>query len=456
MNMPNDINVISQILKNILSTKEPWYTWKGFCVHSIQMLVETWVVLHFFNPFDIVFPWYFLIVVIPWLIYVIIFLIKRSWLDVETSRRMNVVFAYNLQNIEDDRFQIRYDRFIESLRNKINFYELGHLLKIISKPIDIKFPDNTTAEVKTRLGLLAGSTLLVHGYAVRKRGKIEFLTKFSYEFFRPKSIVEENAKEIFSGMINHGLRGRFFGLGNLDKFSIDIDQDIIGENSLAAVIFILGLTAASCNNIDKTIQLFEAFRDIYANADLLTKKAMGPARSIIDPILVKAYAISSLELIRKGDYKNAHQCCMKAIPMATDVSVYDLCIKMAYCCEKINDRPGAKKNNDIARKSANKNQYAHIINDAYFLLDEGRYTDAINAYDSIPDYVDVSVNDVQMFLYNKYNETREPAFLFAEGYVVFRWKDRDNGRIILKEFLGKAEECGSKYSDLLIKSTKLI
>lgn len=166
-------------LKEILHPRNHWSTRRGFWPHSLRIfcvsfgLVATFLITLSAILSAIEVPtlktWlsqntlYFLLSPLATVsVYWIIFWLGRTWWKIVFSRKMNVVFAHNLECAPE--FVTRYDELIEDLRNQLRESNLGGEINIQKKPPDIHFKNRTAAEAKTQLGL-HGSTLLIWGHS---------------------------------------------------------------------------------------------------------------------------------------------------------------------------------------------------------------------------------------------------------------------------------------------------
>jgi len=448
--------------KEIITMKEPWNTKRGLIVWFFGILIYSLLVsitvtsFLFMIKFDLpLFEIFILILFSPVTLYLVFFLLHRSWMTVRFSKRFNIVLGYNLESVENiEKFIRKYNKFVKSLKNKINYHNFGYRIKLISRPADTSFRDNNVAELKTKLAL-EGATLVIWGYVIKSKRRLSFKTKFSYEFGRPYNFSADQAKKIFSKNIDKALKGGLFGLGD---YKFDIDGEIFGNNTLSTSLFILGCTATSYGDAKKTIFLLEGFKDLYGDADLMRKRDMGPALVKTNEILLSAYVYLSIKCF-KNSRKETEFLKYTRKALEIDPNDYRVNIMLAYYNEGKNIRNQAIFHNNRAANNSIEGIHDHIFNRAYFALTDGFYENAINLYKSIPIETKSNIVSIQGYFYDKFQGTKNPIFLFGEGYIVHRWRDvidvKKQGKKILREFIKRASGDKNKF-DVLLKEAQSI
>lgn len=444
-----------------LKPKGEWDSKNAFWIYVIWLSAFGTAIFTFIlksslrDVFPAVIPKYFYLspLLLP-LVYTIIFLIKRSWLDVLISKKANIVIAFNLSSCPE--FSKEYSNYINELRNKINNYELGDKVKIIEKPKDLEFDRHTAAEAKTKLSL-TGSTLLIWGSATKRNNKYKFNTKFSYEFLYPKNIREKDAQTFFNKIISKGLDG---GLYRPDNFEFSIDQDIFSDDTLAVSLFILGCTTASCGYHKQAMIFYEKFIEMYKKTDLIHKRKMGPALMIAKENLKRIrYYLIDLNLYNDKQGGNNPDKIKEDGEYLLNLDKYDYFgnLHMAYYYELVGDRILAKEYNDMAKLSSPKNFHNHLFNDAYFCISEGEYSKAIKKYGQIPLITNVNTGKIREYLFNRYKTSNNLAYLFADALVAIKWHSEVDGKKILKDLLKNEDFINSpEYSILKYEVIKLV
>lgn len=447
-------------LQDIFKLKEPWHTKKGLFIYSLYIFIFSLLMgvtiitaLKAINNIQQYLLLIFIIIVfIPAPLYLIFALLWRSWLQIRFSNKVNVVIAYNLLAIDYQKYIKRYNKFIEELKNKINYHGLGRYIKIIEKQIDISFPENAAAEAKTKLGLI-GSTLLIWGHVTKRKNKEIFFTKFSYEFSYPKWLRRDIARKIFVNIIEKGIEGGLFKLNR----NFTINADIFSDNTFSAILFILGCTTASCGNFKIAEMLFLSFKKQFQDEDIPRKRLMGPALVEVNEILNNIYELWAGKALFKKDFFAAKENLEKAYKINPDDYLTNCRLAYYYEIHK-KDRARAESFNKRAELRALRGFHLHRFNLAYFAISDKLYDKAIKIYEGIPDYTNFDVGAMQVLCHSIYEETKNAAFLFAEGYVVYRWKtdSEQEGRSILKDFIRIASTEINQFSYLINKANEII
>jgi len=96
------------------------------------------------------------------------------------------------------------------------------------------------------------------------------------------------------------------------------------------------------------------------------------------------------------------------------------------------------------------------IDVAFIRILQGNYSNAYKHYENLIKMKDIQFNPFEVieFLYNEYENSKEPALLYGSGILSFYWGDKELGKKDLKIFLKKSNDV--KYKKLRIKARKLI
>jgi len=332
-----------------------------------------------------------------------------------------------------------YDALINEVRNQIAEHNYSRSIKIIKKQEDVRFQNDAAAEAKTKYGL-PGATLLVWGYAKTERGRLKLETRFSYEFKDTKNKngnTEEKIKTIITRSFSQA-KGGF---------------RVTGEESLDLTwkpLFILGLSCISIGTrefIEKAINFFENIKIKYGNLPFGKEKySMVPAIKEINKILVDLYCTEM-------SWANPGSDDLRVLAnktLAIDSTNYWAFIALSFYYGDKKEMILAKEFNDKAKGVRPKKEWHTVFNEAYFKLLEKNFSDALELYKSIPENLGGNIDTlaIEQYLKKNFNETGETPFLFAEGLVAYKWRDENEGKNILKEFLS-SEEVISKESALL-------
>ncbi len=447
-----------EYLKELMPVLRPWNTWNGFlyrCIYSFFAIsvfdVAFAPLIHkIFHP-DLNYRIILFIIsyIVPFILYLVIFMINRSYkTKIVFSKKVNIVFAYNLQgNINQDKFNRKYEALIEQLTNEINISGLGNKIKIITCPPDVSFETHKAAEAKTMLGL-KGSTLLIWGHIVKEKGKYKFKTQLSYEFGRPHNLKEEEAKN----SVEHYIQ-TIIQKGLISSMKIEVDE--FNDRILPLIIFILGFSTFTLGLFDKSEIFLKAFKDLYSKSSILRKKNLSVALNEVNNFLITIY----FDKLNRFTYK-LPKTLDETKPIVDEIvnidnKNYGANIVLAYYFEEKGDRSNAMHFNEIASQNATKENYEHIFNQAYFALVSANYKLMIESYESVPDVFAVNVSPIISYLYRKYEKIRLPEYLFAEGYINYRWLSLKDGKSILRKFK-KIVKDDPKYTVLIEKANELL
>lgn len=421
---------LKEILKTFLTMPEPWNSWLGFgkrCIWGFALILIIFkTILHTENSTAL--KAYGLC----FFIYLIIFLLNRSYsFKIFTSKKTNLVIAYNTEGINQKKFNKKYQNLITELQNKLNFHNLAEKIKIITCPPDIKISGNNIAEAKALLGIY-GSTIVVWGYAAKENGKCVFNTKFSYEFGYPKKkLSRDDAKKIFSENIEKRIQK---GLS-----PIKINLDNFNEQLLPTVLYILGATTLTLDLYDNSEYFFTAFQEQYKKSDLMRKKQLSPTLIEVNDILRDIY----IAKIHENGQETKKYIDLILVLRPND---YDGNIAAAFYFEKKGNRDKALFHNEKAGLAANKRQHEYLFNNAYFALTRQKILEALTYYKKIPDETNTNTAGIIAFLDDALRQKTNPYFTFAIGYITYRWEDEKEGKLLLERFI-----TGNTFDDELLK-----
>lgn len=451
-----DKNPASYIEK-LLSIPEPFSLWSSFwkvCVYLFFII--TFLDILGADLFNKIFqpsieyriPIFIGTYLIPYGIYILFFIINRSYpLKIAFSGKTNLVIAYNTEVIHSKKFPERYKKFLASLRNEIGLHNLGDKIKIIACPTDIKIDSDNVAEAKTKIGL-RGATIVIWGDIQKSRGKYKFRTKYSYEFSYPRNVKTDREREAFKDQISHVI-----GKGVLPNFDVQIED--FAEDLAVVVLFILGITTFTMGIWDKTETFLNSFKEIFNELDILKKRDLSKALMEVNEILIRTHLMSITTAIENIDKTKNYE--LVRVPaekiLQINRSHYEAHLALAFYHENTNDRQLAIEHTKYAESNSKKKQHDYVFNYAYFALKDKDYKSMLEIYESMPDKINVKVLDICQDLNRLYEKTKDDGTIFAQGYLYFKWIDEDEGKKILRDFLGGT--C-SGDKDILIEKAKVI
>jgi hypothetical protein len=358
---------------------------------------------------------------IPFIVNLGFFVIYRfPALGVHFSGRTNLVFAYNLEGVDAEVFLKKYKTLIAEVKNEINSRNFGSKIKIIITPSNINLKEKTAAEAMVMLGLV-GSTLLIWGHATRhkKSKEIKFTTNFSYEFAYPRNQNAVQAKASAGSYLQELL-----SKGLISPVRMDTENFV--EQIIPSIFFFLGWTTFTMNLLDKSEDYLIAFKKYFNEVDILRQQELGATLVECNNMLYKIYKMKMPHIsseLRGLGLDKAEELSNKILEIRPED--YDANLSLAYICDLRKDYEGSHKYSEAAERHAPKGAHAHIFNNAYYAIGKKDYELALNIYDSIPLETDVITPDVSSYLNKKYSETKDPAYLFADGFVSYRWGDKE-------------------------------
>jgi hypothetical protein len=429
----------NRILEKFTDSLKEWDTWRGFrnicllgflLITAIDLSVARTINSIFQPPSEYRPILLVLSYIVPLVIYLAFFLVKRLYLKIFFSQKINVVFAYNLESLGYESFLAKYNQLINEIRNQINVHNLGNKIKVVICPPDVKLKENTAAEAKTQLGLL-GSTLLVWGYVAGSSKTYKFNTQFSYEFGYSRHIKKEDAKKSFSAFIQRILERGLFS-------SVKMNLENFNDQLLPTIYFILGASAFSLRIIDRAEILFQSFMKSYNDeTNILRKRDLGPALVEVNEFLVAIYLSKMGKLFYERDKKIDLLKDVADKIVAIDRANYDANLMLAFCHAEAGDFNRAEDYTRISESNSRRNQHGHLFNNAYFSLLKKEYSRAVSEYSLIPDSPAVLIPQITEYLGERYDATADPAMQFAYGFVNLKWGDKKEGVKYLRKFVKK-------------------
>lgn len=388
-----------------------------------------------------------ILILIPNLIFLVFWIAKRGYLYLSFSKKLNVVFALDLEQKSKSTTKV-YKETLEELKRRILENNLQDIIKISEKPKDTTFKSKTAAEAKTEMGL-PGSVLLIWGGITERSQRYKLF--FSYEFGYPGK-EQGYYQRVFNKKVDKVLAKNLWSYAGPDSV------EVIAQDFLEVVYFIFGLTMATIGNFDKSISLFENFLEEWRNlSDLVKKRNLGPASMEAKGILARTY-LNYAELGRyQGKYEKVNFYAQKAFDINYDQkSNYGACLFLAiYYEEELGDIEQAKKWIKKAEEIAPPRNELYRFGEAYFAINDYNFKLALEIYDEISRWThDTNYNEIRRSLFEKYGKTKNLGFLFAEIYIAYIFQNDDSyaGKGF-KKFIKQAEKNKDTY-DLLITKAK--
>lgn len=391
------------------------------------------------------------IIFIPNIIFLFLWCGRRTYLDLAFSRKLNVVFAIDLENNSKSAHKI-YKETLDNLRVKIIENNLEKIILIKEKPEDVSFKTKTAAEAKTQMGL-PGSVLLVWGSILENSKKFKIF--FSYEFGYPGK-EEEHYKNVFKKKVDKVLAQKLWSY--IGPQSIDL----LSDDFLEVSYFILGLSMASLGFFDKSIILFKNFiKNWKQSTNLIKKRSLGFAIKEAEEVLAKIYINYAELYLYKKNYEKVNEYAQYVLDIDYDNDInYSALLFLAISSEM--GEGNTEKAKEYSEKAENihpSKKGVHLFNKAYFSFKEYDFKSALDVYDQLAQWEHhINYNETRNILFKQWEKTCNLGLFFAEAFValVFQ-KDSVYGKKKLKEFIKRAEKSqdGKDYSVLITKAKDL-
>ena len=222
------------------------------------------------------------------------------------------------------------------------------------------------------------------------------------------------------------------------------DIEIISNNLFDIATYILALSLKIFGKLEESTNVFQNLHtDLKRRDDNLSNQ--------IVPHLINCYDILSIEhgLYRKN-YKKGINYCERILHL--NPNNFAAICNMALYQFHFGNKEVAHQYIDKLKELYPKSDHT-LIDVAFFRLIEKDYQSALRGYKKLKHkYRNVTFNvpEVVEFLDEQYNALKDPAFLFASGFLNCHYGDMQSGKNDFKDFLAKADQ---KEHEILIKET---
>ena len=223
------------------------------------------------------------------------------------------------------------------------------------------------------------------------------------------------------------------------------DIEIISNNLFDIATYILALSLKIFGKLNECTKLFEnLYDDLKRRNDNLSQQ--------IIPHLLNCYDILSIEhgLHRKNNNLGITYC--KKI-LKLDPHNFSALCNIAVFQFRIGQKDQAYKNIDKL-KEYHPNRDITIVDVAFFRILEKDYSSALRGYKKLKQKhrnISFNVTEVVEFLDEQYKELKDPAYLFASGFLNCNYGDMESGKKDFNYFLKKAN---TNTHQVLIKEAK--
>lgn len=422
-------------------------------IYNIHIFIFTTVFLGALLSFNLIATSYIIyIIFIPNFIFLLVWSVRRSYLDVVFSKKLNVVFAVDLKDKDVNTHKI-YREAIANLKSKIIENNLENIIVVREKPDDITFKSKTAAEAKITMGL-PGSVLLIWGNVMET--SLRFKLFFSYEFGYPGK-EKEYHKKIFSQKIDKLLAQKIWAYGGPESI------ELLSQNFLEISYFIFGLTMASLGKFEDSVILFNNLLEEWKKlTDLVKKRNLGSAIKEAEGVLTKIYSYYATVYSLNEDYEKMKIYAEKVLRLDYDVKMnYSAYLWLAVYYEiMMDDEKKAMEYNEKALLICPPRSEHCLFNKAYFFINHHDFESAMEVYKKLSQWDhQTNYNQMRNFLFKKYERTGNLGFLFVEAFIVLIFQeDKIFGKRKLKEFIKKAKKSKDSidYSILIKEANSLI
>lgn len=438
---------------SILKIKEfinEWDTKRGlfYNIHIFFITSSILVILISFDLISTSVAKYILL--LPNFIFLTLWILRRSYLSLSFSKKLNVVFALNLEDKSKNTLKI-YKEIIQELKMKILENNLEDSIEIREKPRDIKFKNKNAAEAKVQMGL-PGSVLLIWGGITE--GSQKYKLFFSYEFGYPGK-KEEYFKAIFDKKVDKVLAKKLWSY-NINSIE-GLSQDF-----LEVIYYILALTMATVNS-EKSVILSENFiKEWKKSNDFIKKRNLGPALVEIERILANIYLNYARLYYDEKNYDKIAVYAKKVLDINYDdkINYYAWLLLAIYYEEGMGDTINSKKCVEEARNIHPSRHEQYRFDDAYFAINDEDFKLFLEIYEELTKWDhDTNYSQIRDSLFRKYKKTENLGFFFAEIYIAYIFQgDKPYGKKKFKKFIKKAEKSKSNidYSLLISKAKEIL
>ncbi len=225
------------------------------------------------------------------------------------------------------------------------------------------------------------------------------------------------------------------------------DVNIISNNIFALSMYTVALTLKIYGKIDKSIDLFEKL------LNLLLSSKDDFSKHVIFHLMNCYYLVVVDEGVGRKNFRKGIDFCLKMLKFENN-NLFALA-NVATFQYKLGEKEDAEKNVELMLELYPKNSSTEI-DVAFIRILQGNYSNAYKHYENLIKMKDIQFNPFEVieFLYNEYENSKEPALLYGSGILSFYWGDKELGKKDLKIFLKKSNDV--KYKKLRIKARKLI
>jgi hypothetical protein len=238
----------------------------------------------------------------------------------------------------------------------------------------------------------------------------------------------------------------------------EMDDVLLAEESFLAISFILGRISASYPDREKTVVLLKTFLRLYRELRVgdSGRELLNAAYNEANQILTIIFRNKCLELSHERDWQELQQAAQELIELDNQRAAYVGYCNLSLAKWYLGDREGAIEATNEAANYSERRDAVHRLNKAYFSFIDGDYERGLKIYEGINQNADVNAAYLVHNLLETYDNTKDPAFMFAAGYALKKFSEvPEDGIEYLRRFLKRTNGTES-YDCLREKADEIV
>lgn len=378
-------------------------------------------------------------------IWILLWIIKSGRFVFPTSKYL-IAFCIKA----DDKARVHYKKVFDKLQKELDTFNLSKSIKILNISPDIV--SNRKQAEKYRETQNVDLVVWGNAHSETHNGKDIVNFALSYTF-----------------RLNEALRAKMT-LFSLDftlvvgtrDWTIKLDNTLFEEvkvvhNFVGGCLFMIGIHLLTDNKLRDAIEVLNTLRLMIDNMREDDFKKF--IRGRINSLIVDTYFLLGKVENERGNYKHAKQYFMELEKFV--FNKFHTYVQLARLEYLLGSLANAKKYTKKALK-IDKHHPVIYLNRAFFRILEKKYDSALFWYKKLITLKLANVDFAALleFLHDRYTENKkELAYLFAMGFINYRFFDRENGVLDLSNFIKRAKSKKDyfsmvKYAEDLVAAEK--
>jgi len=451
-----------------LSLTELWqfirYLWpKRKTKYGLFLILTSILLISSFTTIDLITQKIFLGVLVVVVCVLWLFVSGRIILP---SKKITIAFA--LKAIKPASQTIIEESIIK-LKEKLNQIRASERFRIIEIGSDL-FSTNEQAEKYIKKKKIR---LIIHGNIWNEKRETHYIFDLKNFFYSFIVNAEKNSQEFFLKLadIQLAISNRDWqidevnSLRDLEKVSTNFVEIILSivaicfstsekqeHLSIALIEHILPLLESHITPEERKIQILE---------NKTAKISINLLRSgRLKTILHGRYLDVGYRLSLSGKYQESFLHYKRALELG--VSPIDSLTGLAITSFYLNNTGGAIEYTEQIKKY-NEHHRVYYVNMGFLMIIKGEYDKAISFYDNFrkrfrssqKENVSFAKEIIKFINEQLIKRANEYGLLFAKGIITYNFISKSDGRIILQEFINRAENI-DKYKNMIAKTKKII